>query len=196
MKLLTSLQDCKIARLQCCKRLLRIHFIGCQGLKIWVLEFGHNLSFEVLSLWVFEFYPNYSFWVFFTVWNWVLSQLEFWILSQFDFLSFLTILVIFSFLTILNLSQVEFWFVTLRFFTFCHQLSFWVFSYSEFDFLSLVVISVFEFCHNLNLWGSPQFEFLSIVTVWVFEFCHNLSGVFFINKVMGNFVSLKKNKKR
>ena len=65
--------------------------------------------------------------------------------------------------------------VTIRFFAFCPNLSFWVFSqfeflsfwvWSQYEFLSLVTFWVFEFCKKI--------EFLSFVTICVFEFCHNL----------------------
>ena len=86
----------------------------------------------------------------------------------------------------------------------CHNLSFWVFSLSQFNFLvlsqsiffqNLVAIWVFELCwslsgHNLsfefyhnicfelcrNLCFCVMCQFeLSFIALWVFRFCHNLS---------------------
>ena len=89
---------------------------------------------------------------------------------QFEFLSFVTIWVLS--------------FVTISFFKFCHNLSFWILSHLEF--LFLVSVSVFEFCQNLSFWVLSQFEFLSLVTIWVFWFFSHilsfrvLSQFFFI----------------
>ena len=93
---------------------------------------------------------------------------------------------------------VFFSFFKIRFFEFCHTLSFWVLSQwvfefchnlcflvvSQFGFLSFVTIWVFVFCHSSSFWVLTQFVFwgfvtiwvLCFVTLWVLEFCHNFKG--------------------
>ena len=160
------------------KTLPREHLIGCQGVKMfllqdpfWVLsqfEFSSFVTISVLShlsFWFFlsqfVFCHNFSF-----VTTRVLSQFEFcpnlslvitWVFSQFEFCHNL------SFVATWVLSQV----------VFCHILSFWVLSH--FLFLSFITIRVFDLCHNFNFWVWSQFELLSLITIWVFEFDHNLS---------------------
>ena len=85
--------------------------------KIWVFEYGHNLSFWVLSQFEFlEFCKNLIFWV--------LSQFMFLSFITFDFLSFATIRFFeLSKLECLNL-------VTICVFEFCQNLSFLKFYHS------------------------------------------------------------------
>ena len=103
-----------------CKTLPREHFIGCQGVKMFLLKdpfkvfSSHKLRFviiQVLSRFEFLRFDNLSFWLFskFEVLSysqfefchilsyWFLPQFEFchnlncWVLSQFELLSFVTI---------------------------------------------------------------------------------------------------------
>ena len=55
-------------------------------------------------------------------------------------------------------------FVTIWFFQFGHNLSFW--GLSQFEFLSFVTIKFFDFCLNFTFW---------FYTFWVIEFWHNSS---------------------
>ena len=131
-----------------CKKLPRVHFIGCQGVKLFLpknfLKFCHKL---IVRLWVFKICQNLSFWV--------LSQfdlefcynLSFLILSQFRFFSFVAIWV-FEFVVIWFFSFVAIWVVTIEF---------WV--WSQFDFLRCVPIWVFVFCYNSSFWVLSEFEF-------------------------------------
>ena len=91
---------------------------------IWVFEFHHILSFWILSQ--FKFHHNLSLWHKFSFW--FLSQFQLLNMSYFEFSSFVTIWV-FEFGHHFSLSFITTWvfsfyFITIGFFEFNHNLSF------------------------------------------------------------------------
>ena len=154
------------------KTLPRVHLIGCQGVKLFLLKIqffklSKKLSCQkliIVSIWGLRCH-NLSFTRFVTIFfEWQKMFVEW--PKHFEYLSFVTFWV-FE-LQILNLWVVLFWvfelchiwsFNTLLVFEFCHILIFWVwslwdlFSYVKFRFLShldclsFVTFVVWEFRH-------------------------------------------------
>ena len=132
---------------QAIKVLLRVHLIGCWGVKLFspkdCVKFFlllQNLNCKKKIFWVF-------------------NNLNFQVLSKSLFLTFNAIWV-WSFITICvcSLSQFEFlYFATNK--------------------MIFFAILGFKFCYNLSFWASPVFFFFFFLsfTILVFEFCQNLS---------------------
>ena len=146
--------------------------------RFWIVEFCQNLGFWLLlefelssfvTVWVSLQLSSFTiaFLLFFPLILWVFSKLKFIVLSQFEFWSLVTNQIVefchiyFNFLQFefVHCHNLRFGTITVWVFDFCHNLIFFFFIWSQFDFLSLVTIWFFEFC-----------KYLRFVTIWLFDF--------------------------